>query len=66
MALMCGGLFWLVPACLAEQVVCCPFGFMCVTSGLSESLLVWPVVAGNLSGAEVLELNETSVNEERL
>ena len=38
----------------------------CVTSGLSESLLGWVVVAVSLLCAEVLELNETSVDEERL
>ena len=38
----------------------------CVTCGLFESLLVWSVVAGSLLCIEVLELNETSVDEERL
>ena len=40
--------------------------FSCVTCGLFESLLVWSVVAGSLLCEEVLELNETSVDEERL
>ena len=40
--------------------------FSCVTRGLFERLMVWSVVAGSLLCAEVLELNETSVDEERL